>query len=98
MNQHSESIFSEDNSDTDCSSETCDSATNFCLVADTTMTLMKPKKGHQALQRNNQSRRNAHWNQQEAKRKSSKFYKIALLHLNDSDMISIPSGADHQVR
>ncbi len=32
------------------------------------------------------------------KRKSNKNYKTALLDLNDSDLTSMPTGTDHQVR
>lgn len=96
MKHHSESmIIGEEYSETDCTSETCDSVKQFRFVADITT---KPQKGHRDLQRKNQALRNTRWIKKENQRKSGKFYKCALLDLNDTDMSSIPTGADHQVR
>ena len=82
----------------DCSSESCESETKFYLNADTIPKLKAPGQNHQALQRKNQALRTARWVKKENQRKAGKFYKCALLDFNDTDMISIPTGADHHVR
>jgi hypothetical protein len=101
-NYHSdeqESDGGSSNSDTKCSSETCESETNFQqLDAAVNSTSKRRGKSNEALKRNNNARKNSYWIKNEKKRKSNKYYKIALLGLNDSDISSILTGEDHQVR
>ena len=85
------------NSDTECSSETCESE-NCQLDAENNSTIKRREKSNEALKRNNNARRNTYWIKNEKKRKSNKYYKVALLDLNDSNISSIPTGEDHQVR
>ena len=86
------------NSDTECSSETCESKTNFQLDAVVNSTSKRKGKSNEALQRKNKALKNSYWIKNEKKRRSNKYYKMALLDLNDSDISSIPTGEDHQVR
>jgi hypothetical protein len=91
-----------ESSESDCSSETCESKTTFYVDTADDINPTKYKNSRRrsphALNRKNVALRNAHWTKKEKKRKSSLFYKIALLDLDDSDMCSLPAGADHQVR
>ena len=85
-------------SDTECTSETCASETNFQLDTVVTSTRKRRGKSKEHLQRRNNAKKNSYWIKNEMKRKSNKYYKVALLNLNDTDISSIPTGADHQVR
>jgi hypothetical protein len=86
------------NSDTEGSSETCESETKFGVDAVATSTRNRRGKSNEALTRKNKALRNSYWIKNEQKRKSNNNYKTALLDLNDSDLTSMPTGTDHQVR
>jgi hypothetical protein len=87
------------NSDTECTSETCESETYFQMDnAAVNSKVKKRRKSNEALKRMYKAQKNSYWIKNELKRKSNKYYKIALLDLNDLDISSIPTGEDHQVR
>ena len=86
------------NSDTEGTSETCESETKFGVDAVASSTRNRRGKSNEALTRKNKALRNNYWIKNEQKRKSNKNYKTALLDLNDSDLTSMPTGTDHQVR
>jgi hypothetical protein len=86
------------NSDTEGSSETCESETKFGVDAVASSTRNRRRKSNEALTRKSKALRNNYWIKNEQKRKSNKNYKTALLALNDSDLTSMPTGTDHQVR
>jgi hypothetical protein len=86
------------NSDTEGSSETCESETKFGMDAETSSPQKRKRISKETLTRKNKALRNSYWIKNEQKRKSNKNYKTALLDLNDSDLTSMPTGTDHQVR
>ena len=93
-----EENWANSNSDTEGSSETCESETKFGMDAEASSTRKRKGKSKEALTRKNKALRNNYWIKNEQKRKSNKNYKTALLDLNDSDLTSMPTGTDHQVR
>ena len=86
------------NSDTEGSSETCESETKFGMDAEASSPQKRKQISKETLTRKNKALRNNYWIKNEQKRKSNKNYKTALLDLNDSDLTSMPTGTDHQVR
>jgi hypothetical protein len=89
---------SNSNSDTEGSSETCESETKFGVDAEASSKRKRKGKSKEALARNNTARRNSYMIKNEQRRKSNKNYNTALLGLNDSDLTSMPTDTDHQVR
>jgi hypothetical protein len=87
------------NSDTDGSSETCESETKF-REGNNTISLVQKNgnRSNEYIQRKNKYLRNARRLKKETQRKCNEFYKIALLDLNDFELSYLPVGNNHQVR
>jgi hypothetical protein len=86
------------NSDTEGSSETCESETKFRVDIITTLEQKKGNRSNEYIQRKNKYLKNARRLKKETQRKCNECYKIALLELNDLELSYLPVGNNHQVR
>ena len=91
-------ILANNDSDTEGSSETCESETKFRVDVTTSLKHKKKNRSSEYIQNKNKHLRNALRLKNQTQRKCNEFYKLALLDLNDSEVSSLMVGYNHQVR